>query len=41
MKLPLFWANNIISWFAMAEEQFVLHNINPLLQRFHRPASSE
>jgi hypothetical protein len=28
IKLPAFWPNNIISWFAMAEGQLVLRNVN-------------
>ncbi len=31
IKLPAFWPNNIISWFAMAEGQFVLRNVNNVL----------
>jgi hypothetical protein len=35
IKLPLFWPNNIISWFAMAEGQFVLHGANDKLIRYY------
>jgi hypothetical protein len=34
IKLPAFWPNNIISWFAMAEGQFVLRNVNDELIRY-------
>jgi hypothetical protein len=35
IKLPAFWPNNIISWFAMAEGQFVLRNVNDELIRYY------
>jgi hypothetical protein len=35
IKLPAFWPNNIISWFAMAEGQFVLRNVNDELIRHY------
>ncbi len=35
IKLPAFWPNNIISWFAMAEGQFVLRNMNDELIRYY------
>ncbi len=35
IKLPAFRPNNIISWFAMAEGQFVLRNVNDELIRYY------
>jgi hypothetical protein len=35
INLPAFWPNNIISWFAMAEGQFVLRNVNDELIRYY------
>ncbi len=35
IKLPSFWPNNIISWFAMAEGQFVLQGVNDELIRYY------
>jgi hypothetical protein len=35
IKLPSIWCNNIISWFAMAEGQFVLRNVNNELIRYY------
>jgi hypothetical protein len=35
IKLPAFCPNNIICWFAMAEGQFVLRNVNDELIRYY------
>ncbi len=35
IKLPLFWPNNNISWFAMVEGQFVLQGVNDELIRYY------
>ena len=35
VKLPAFWPNNIISWFAMVEGQFALRGINDELIRYY------
>jgi hypothetical protein len=35
IKLPLFWPNNNISWFAMVEGQFVLRGVNDELIRYY------